>query len=62
MDTSLLLDLDMSSCSIGRLDVLRITCGKDSDDQVNKSSQKSNHTINELRTFKYWGPSVFMEY
>jgi len=47
---SLLLKMDSS---IGELDVLGITCGKDSDDQVNKSSQKSNQRINELHTFKF---------
>jgi len=62
MDMSLLLDLGMSSCSIGGLDILGITYGKDFDDQVNKSSQKSNHIINELRTFNCWGPFIFIEY
>jgi len=52
----------MSSCSIGGLDVLGVTCEKDSDDQVSKSSQKLNHIINELRTFNCCGPSVFIEY
>jgi len=63
MDTSLLLGLGMACCSIGELDVLGVTYGKDSDDdQVNKSSQKSNQKINELCMFNCWGPLVFIEY
>jgi len=59
---SLLLGLGMSSCSIGGLDVFGVTYEKDSDDQVSKSFKKSNHRINELRTFNCWGPPVFIEY
>jgi len=37
--------LDTSSCNIARLDIFWVTYEKDSDDQVSKNSQKSNHRL-----------------
>jgi len=45
MTTSLFFGLDVSPRSVSILTVFGFTCGKDSNDQVNKSSQKSNHIL-----------------
>jgi len=53
----------MPSCLTIGLNIWRLPVEKDSDNHINESSQKSNHNfgINELGTFNYWGPPVFIE-